>query len=95
MWTDVELIQKLFVVERKAKEARETSDSPFCDADHLALRRTESVPLIAEIRSCADTWSVEVLPRSAVGKAVGYMLNQWHPLTRFLDDPTLPLHNNA
>ncbi|MFH1417339.1 MAG: IS66 family transposase [Planctomycetota bacterium] len=91
----LKLIQELFAVERRAKEAREAPDSPFGDADHLALRRAASAPLVAEIRSCADAWSLEVLPRSAVGKAVGYLLNQWHPLTRFLDDPTLPLHNNA
>jgi len=104
----LKLIQELFAVERKAKESREqaaeaakqsgSQDSQpisFGDAEHLALRRTESAPLIAEIRSCADAWSVEVLPRSNVGQAVGYLLNQWQPLTRFLDNPTLPLHNNA
>ena len=104
----LKLIQELFAVERKAKAMREQSaqaakhsgpqDDPpisFGDAEHLELRRTESAPLVAEIRSRADAWSVEVLPRSAVGQAVGYMLNQWHPLTRFLEDPTLPLHNNA
>jgi transposase len=91
----LKLIQALFAVERKASEAREAPDSEFGDVEHLALRRSESAPLLEEIRSCVDAWSVEVLPRSAVGQAVGYILNQWQPLTRFLDDPTLPLHNNA
>jgi transposase len=91
----LKLIQDLFAVERKAKEAREDPDSQFGDADHRALRRAKSTPLIAEIRSCADVWSLEVLPRSAVGEAIGYLLNQWRPLTRFLEDPTVPLHNNA
>ena len=91
----LKLIQELFAVERRAKESREAPESSFGDAEHLELRHTESAPLVEEIRSCADAWSAEVLPRSAVGQAVGYMLNQWHPLTRFLDDPTLPLDNNA
>ncbi|MBL9149569.1 MAG: transposase [Phycisphaerae bacterium] len=26
--------------------------------------------------------------------AVGYALNQWEPLTAFLDDPEVPIHNN-
>ena len=51
--------------------------------------------MIEEIRACVDAWSDEVLPRSAVGKAVGYMRNQWQPLTRFLDDPAIALDNNA
>ena len=74
----LKLIQELFAVERKAKAMREQSaqaakhsgpqDDPpisFGDAEHLELRRTESAPLVAEIRSRADAWSVEVLPRSA------------------------------
>jgi transposase len=104
----LKLIQELFAVERKAKEAREQAAEAakqsgsqdeqavsFDDAEHLELRRTESAPLVTEIRSCADAWSVEVLPRSNVGQAVGYLLNQWKPLTRFLDAPAIPLHNNA
>ncbi len=45
--------------------------------------------------SCAEAWSLDVLPKSSVGKAVSYMLNQWRPLTAFLTDPSLPLDNNA
>jgi transposase len=35
------------------------------------------------------------LPRSDFGKAVRYMLERWAGLTRFLDDPHIPLDNNA
>jgi len=35
-----------------------------------------------------------VLPRSSLGKAVGYLLERWPGLTRFLDDPRIPLDNN-
>jgi hypothetical protein len=35
------------------------------------------------------------LPRSELGKAVRYMLDRWTGLTRFLDDPCIPLDNNA
>jgi hypothetical protein len=83
----LKLIQDLFAIERKAK------DLPA--AEHLALRRAESAPLMSEIRACADAWSLEVLPRGSVGKAVGYLIHQWQPLTRFLEDPAIPLDNNA
>ncbi len=91
------LIQDLFAVERKAKEARTKGDgrSHFGDTEHLALRRAESAPLIEKIGACVDAWSLEVLPRSSVGKAVAYMRNQWKPLTAFLDNPSLSLDNNA
>lgn len=42
-------------------------------------------------------WATEQvgLPRSDFGKAVRYMLERWAGLTRFVDDPCVPLDNNA
>lgn len=97
----LKLIQDLFAIERRAKELREDADERgdgngrFGDVEHLSLRHEESAPLIEQIRACTEAWSVEVLPRSAVGEAVTYMRNQWAPLTRFLEDPQLALDNNA
>ena len=106
----LKLIQDLFKVERKATEAIEKSTDPGVDQgasgttapvkhfgadEHLALRKAESKPLIDKIRTCAEAWSLEVLPKSSVGKAVSYMLNQWKPLNAFLEDSSLPLDNNA
>ncbi len=93
----LKLIQDLFAIERKAQEAREKSASAseiFGDAEHLALRQSESARLIQSVRDCVDEWSLTVLPRSSVGKAVTYMRNQWETLVVFLNDPTLALHNN-
>jgi transposase len=36
-----------------------------------------------------------VLPKSAIGRAVRYLGGQWDRLTRFLDNPDIPLDNNA
>ena len=59
----------------------------------LRLRQEESKPLLKKIRTWAET---EVgLPRSELGKAVRYMLKRWPALTRFVDDPRIPLDNNA
>jgi transposase len=33
-------------------------------------------------------------PKSPLSTAITYALNQWEPLTRFLDDPGLPPDNN-
>ncbi len=35
-----------------------------------------------------------IVPKSKLGKAVRYIDNQWEPLTCFLEDPELELHNN-
>ncbi len=59
----------------------------------LRLRQEESKPLLQKIRTWAET---EVgLPRSELRKAVRYMLKRWPALTRFVDDPQIPLDNNA
>jgi transposase len=58
-----------------------------------ALRAEQSAPIIAEIRSWAHRQ--RALPESSLGKAISYMLGLWAGLTRFLDDPRIPLDNNA
>ncbi len=93
----LKLVQDLFAIERRAKETRAQSagsSEVFGDAEHVALRQAESAPLVRRVRDCVDEWSLAVLPRSSVGKAVTYMRNQWKTLLVFLDDPTLPIHNN-
>jgi transposase len=57
------------------------------------LRQERSRPVLDRIRQWA---TVQVgLPRSDFGKAVRYMLERWAGLTRFVDDPCVPLDNNA
>ena len=57
------------------------------------LRHDRSRPLLDRIWQWA---TVQVgLPRSDFGKAVRYMLERWPGLTRFIDDPRIPLDNNA
>jgi transposase len=44
----------------------------------------------------SDAWAQgqRVLPRSMLGSPLTYMLGLWPGLTRFLDDPRIPLDNN-
>ena len=57
------------------------------------LRAERSAPLVAAIRTWAQ--GQRALPESSLGKAIAYMLGLWPGLTRFLDDPRIPLDNNA
>jgi transposase len=57
------------------------------------LRQERARPVIARIRDWA--MSVQALPESGLRKAIAYMIGMWKGLTRFLDDPKIPLHNNA
>ncbi|WP_442510572.1 IS66 family transposase [Novipirellula sp. SH528] len=64
--------------------------------DRLRLRREKSLPLVEQFRLLLEDWRADagVLPKSAIGVAVRYALNQWKPLIAFLEDGRLPIHNN-
>ncbi|QNU60813.1 IS66 family transposase [Vreelandella titanicae] len=79
-------IRKLYGVEKQAKALEP-------DARH-ALRDQKSRPLIDQLRTWLDKSLAQVLPKSALGKALHYLDHQWPRLTRFLDDGLIPLDNN-
>jgi hypothetical protein len=87
----LEKIRRLYDVEDKV-------EGPFpgnaeAQRERARVRTEESKEITDEIWGWATT---EVgLPRSELGKAVRYMIKRWKALTRFLDDPCIPLDNNA
>jgi transposase len=60
-----------------------------------ALRQAEAVPLLERLRSWKEAQAETALPKSTLGKAVGYLRNQWEPLTTYVLDGRLPIDNNA
>jgi transposase len=62
----------------------------------LELRLMESVPLLDEFKVWLDLQAADpkLLPKSAIGGAVRYALNQWKPLMSFTLDGSLPIDNN-
>lgn len=80
-------IQDLFMVERDAAEKT--------PEDRLALRIEKSKPILDDLKLWIAEASKSTLPKSPMGKALTYAVNQWKPLNRFLEDGRLPIHNNA
>ena len=81
-------IRRLYAVEREANEQN-------LDPDALReLRQRESLPVLTAMKP----WLVELKkttrPKSFVGKAVGYFLNQWDALCLFTDDGRVAIDNN-
>jgi len=81
------LIAELYAIEARAPKGAAG------DVERLQLRTTESRCVLARIQA----WCVAVpcTPASGLGQAIQYMSNRWSKATRFLDDPRLPLDNNA
>lgn len=61
---------------------------------HLALRRTRSAPIREAFRAWLEAQQPLHAPKSPLGVALRYALNQWEPLGRFLEDANVPLDNN-
>jgi len=60
----------------------------------LALRQDCSVPVVEELHEKLVVWKSQLLPKHPLAQALGYIQNQWEPLTAFTRDGSIPLHNN-
>jgi hypothetical protein len=58
------------------------------------LRRAQSAPLLDKLYIWLQESQTTVAPKTPLGKAVTYALNQWSTLTRYLDDGRLSMDNN-
>src|SRR5437660_810854 len=83
----VDLIGRLFAVEKQAKDVSV--------AERLALRQTQSVAVLAELRRKLLTWKEQLLPKHPMAEAVNYTLSQWEELTVFTSDGAVPIDNNV
>jgi len=82
----LDLIGQLYRIEREIKAA-----SP---EERLRVRQSQSAPVVRELKAWLDKMADAVLPQSALGKAVYYMLGQFTKLLPFLDHPQIPLDTN-
>lgn len=80
------LIQKLYAIERSLHDA-----SP---QDRYFARQQQARPVIDKLRGWLDKSLPQVLPKSALGKALHYLNNQWVGLVRYLDNGLAPIDNN-
>jgi transposase len=86
----LDIILDLFMVERSAQN-RGVVGTPA----HLELRQRRSTEALARLQAWREKTTPLYEPKSAMGQALGYLDNQWPRLTSFLQDPKIPIHNNA
>ncbi len=78
----------LFAVDRNAREMGLRA------GERDALRREHSMTWVEEIHAECLKLRQTVLPKSALGQAVNYTLNQWPKLKRCFEYPEVELSNN-
>jgi transposase len=86
----LDMILELFRVERDALKKE-----VFGTAEHLEMRRARSQPVLDRIQTWAVEQTPKHLPNGPMGAALRYTTNQWTPLTLFMTDAKIPIHNNA
>lgn len=92
-----EHIGKVYRVERQIKALREEHErrgEPLPLSTVLALRQEKSTPLMERFKVWADELLVATPPKSALGQALSYTVNQWPKLIKFVDHPEIPVDNN-
>jgi transposase len=99
-------IRLLYDVENQAFEQFKTQPEPHIgqpkrtlSAIRLELRQRLAVPRLKQFKSWLEplqaTWGGQVLPKSPMGQAVTYALNQWDALCVYTTDGELAIDNNA
>lgn len=80
---------RLYEIESRARKQN------YDSTQLLEARQKEAKPILAEIKTALDEYRTQVLPKNPIGKAIGYALNQWEALTRYVDNPILDIDNNV
>lgn len=63
--------------------------------ERLALRQSEAVPLWRSLGEWLESKpAADVLPKSKLGEALGYLRNHWEELQTYLSDGRVPMDNN-
>lgn len=84
----LKLFQKLYAIERTARDEH-------LDTEAIkALREEKAIPVLTELETWLRLEVYNVLPKSAIGKAIAYTLNLWPRLVRYVEDGRFQIDNN-
>ena len=79
-------IQKLYRIERQIKDK--------AIDERLAIRQEKVLPLLEQFKQWLITSEQQVLPKTKLGEAIFYCLNQWKKLTAYPTNGQLNIDNN-
>jgi transposase len=81
-------IDKLYRIERKAR------DEKLSHVKRHELRQKEALPILSKMKAWLDKSISTVAPKSAIGKAIAYSLNQWSYLEAYTHHGEVEIDNN-
>jgi len=91
-------IKSMYAIEKEIRALRESDWSKLTLDERAAriveIRQRDTVPLLKAFREWIDKTHGDVLPKSALGDAFRYTLNQWEALNQFPSCGLLSIDNN-
>ena len=90
----VRSVQALLIWKDLYRIEKQAKDDDLDPQALLKVRQEQAGPLLEQLHDCLIEWQSQVLPKSPIGKAVTYSLNQWEALNRYTQDPILSIDNN-
>jgi transposase len=97
----LELIRQLYAVERALPPLLPPGDGLTVSAQRRqreeqrrALRQLQAGPVLAALKKWLEEQRPGALPKSALGQAIGYALNNWEALRRYQEQGYLAIDNN-
>ena len=95
------LIRRLYAIEWGLPELLPPSDDPATSRQRLqreeqrrAIRQRDARPVLDELKGWLDEQRPKALPKSPLGAAIGYALNNWEALKRYPEQGYLAIDNN-
>ncbi len=82
----IKKIAKLYAVEKSIKNLPAN--------EKYKIRQERALPLLNELKEWLDKSIRQVLPKSAIGKAIQYSLNQWGKLSGYIKSGDINIDNN-
>jgi transposase len=99
--TAVELIRQLYAIERAlpplllpSDDAVERQQRQQREEERRRLRQQQARPVLDELKQWLGEHKARALPKTALGQAIGYALNNWEALCRYLEQGYLAIDNN-
>jgi transposase len=97
----LEGIRQLYKIEQQLPPLLLPSDDPQeqqqmrdREEERRRARQQQARPVLDELKKWLDEQQPATLPKSALGQAIGYALNNWQALNRYLEQGYLAIDNN-
>src|SRR6478735_868100 len=84
----LEEIKKLYTIERISKESNLNFE------ELKVVRCAKAAPILRALELWMQQQYVQVLPKSAIGKALAYSIKRWNKLSFYITDGRLKIDNN-